>query len=70
MLKGLEGRRFLAPAGDRLTDYEAVQISVYRDVRVAAQVAGRFDRYGVTARDQMLQSQQNTTAPGHDRHVR
>jgi VWFA-related protein len=64
VLKGLEGRRFLAPAGDRLTDYEAVQISVYRDVQVAAQVAGRFDRYGVTARDQMLQSQQRNTAPG------
>ena len=64
VLKGLEGRRFLAPAGDRLTDYEAVQISVYRDVQVAAQVAARFDRYGVSARDQMLQSQQNNTAQG------
>jgi hypothetical protein len=64
VLKDLEGRRFLAPAGDRLTDYEAVQITVYRDVQVAAQVASRFDRYGVTARDQMLQTQQNTTEPG------
>jgi len=64
VLKDLEGRRFLAPAGDRLTDYEAVQITVYRDVRVAGQVASRFDRYGVTSRDQMLQTQQNTTEPG------
>ncbi|HEV7502098.1 MAG TPA: hypothetical protein VGQ33_18920, partial [Vicinamibacteria bacterium] len=64
VLKDLEGRRFLAPAGDRLTDYEAVQITVYRDVQVAAQVASRFDRYGVTSRDQMLQTQQNTTEPG------
>jgi VWFA-related protein len=64
VLKGLEGRRFLSPAGDRLTDYEAVQISVYRDVRVAAQVMSRFDRHGVTARDQMLQSQQNNPAQG------
>src|SRR6185436_12656576 len=47
-----------------LTDYEAVQITVYRDVRVAGQVASRFDRYGVTSRDQMLQTQQNTTEPG------
>jgi len=63
VLKGLEGRRFLAPAGDRLTDYEAVQITVYRDVQVAARVAARFDQYGVTARDQMLQTQQNSTEP-------
>jgi hypothetical protein len=33
-------------------------------VQVAARVAARFDQYGVTARDQMLQTQQNTTEPG------
>jgi VWFA-related protein len=62
-LKDLEGRRFLAPAGDRLTDYEAVQISVYRDVRVAASVAARFDRYGgETSRQGMQEAQQQNVA--------
>jgi VWFA-related protein len=64
VLKGFEGRRFPEPAGDRLTDYEAVQISVYRDVRVAANVMGRFDRYGGTARNAMEQSQQNNPTQG------
>ena len=61
MLKGLEGRRFPEAAGDRITDYEAVQISVYRDVQVAADVMGRFDRYGGMARENMQRSQQNNT---------
>ncbi len=64
VLKGLEGRRFPEAAGERLTDYEAVQISVYRDVRVAANVMGRFDRYGGLSRDAMMQSQQNNTTQG------
>jgi VWFA-related protein len=63
VLKGLEGRRFPEAAGDRLTDYEAVQISVYRDVQVAANVMGRFDRYGGSARQRMQQSQQSSTTP-------
>jgi VWFA-related protein len=64
VLKGFEGRRVPEAAGDRLTDYEAVQISVYRDVRVAANVMGRFDRYGGTSRQNMQQSQQNNPAQG------
>lgn len=64
VLKGLEGRRFPEPAGDRLTDYEAVQISVYHDVRVAAQVMARFDRHGGSSRQDMQMSQQNNPAQG------
>jgi VWFA-related protein len=64
VLKGLEGRRFPEPAGDRLTDYEAVQISVYHDARVAAQVMGRFDRHGGSSRQDMQMSQQNNPAQG------
>jgi VWFA-related protein len=63
VLKGLEGRRFPEAAGDRLTDYEALQISVYRDVQVAAIVMDRFDHYGGSARQDMQQSQQNNTNP-------
>jgi VWFA-related protein len=64
VLKGLEGRRFGQPAGDRLTDYEAVQISVYHDARVAAQVMARFDRHGGSSRQDMQMSQQNNPAQG------
>ena len=61
VLKGLEGRRFPETAGDRLTDYEAVQISVYRDVRIAANVMGRFDQFGGASRQSLQESQQNNT---------
>jgi VWFA-related protein len=64
VLKGLEGRRFPEAAGDRLTDYEAVQISVYRDAGVAATVMARFDRYGGSARQAMQESQQNNINQG------
>jgi VWFA-related protein len=64
VLKGLDGRRFPQPAGDRLTDYEAVQISVYHDVRVAAQVMARFDRHGGSSRQGMEMSRQNNPAQG------
>lgn len=63
VLKRLDGRRFPENAGDRMTDYEAVQISVYRDVQVAARVMDRFDRYGGTSRQNMQQSQQDNPIP-------
>ena len=65
VLKDLEGRRFLAPAGDRLTDYEAVQITVYRDVQVAAQVAEPLRPLrGHGPGPDAARTQQNTTEPG------
>jgi VWFA-related protein len=58
ILKGLEGRRIPENAQDRLTDFEAVRISVYRDAQVAARVQDRLERYGSKARQDMQQSQQ------------
>ncbi len=51
VLKHLDGRRVLENARERMTDYEAVQIAIYRDVQVAARVAERFERYGTSSRE-------------------
>jgi VWFA-related protein len=64
VVKGLEGRRFPETAGDSITDYEAVQITVYRDVNVALRVQDRFDHYGGTSRQGMQDSQQQHAVQG------
>ena len=61
VLKRLDGRRFLDNARERLTDYEAVQIAVYRDVAMAARVQSRFERYGGASLQEMQRSQQKPT---------
>jgi len=47
ILKGLEGRRFVTAAYDRMADFEAMRIYQYSDHMVARRVQDRFDRYGV-----------------------
>lgn len=44
----LEGRRRIDTEPDRLTDWEALRIHVFRDREVAARVQRRFKEYGVT----------------------
>jgi VWFA-related protein len=63
VLKHLDGRRILDNARERLTDHEAVQITLYRDVQVAARVQARFERYGGKSLNAMQQSQQQSTQP-------
>jgi VWFA-related protein len=58
VLKHLEGRRVPENAMERLTDYEAMRIFVYRDPEVAARVQDRFDRYGTRSRREMQESLQ------------
>lgn len=48
VLKRLEGRRILETHRERITDYEALQIFYYHDVRTAQRVQDRLDRYGTT----------------------
>jgi VWFA-related protein len=64
VLKHLDGRRVLDNAAERMTDYEAVRIAVYRDVQVAARVAVRFEQYGGASRQAMNQSQQQAATSG------
>lgn len=47
-LERLEGRRRVDTEPDYMTDWEALQIHVFRDRQVAARVQRRFKQYGVT----------------------
>jgi len=47
ILKGLEGRRFVTSAYDRMTDFEAMRVYQYSDHMMSRRVQERFERYGV-----------------------
>jgi VWFA-related protein len=47
ILKGLEGRRFVTSAYDRMTDFEAMRVYQYSDHLMSRRVQERFERYGV-----------------------
>jgi VWFA-related protein len=46
VLKRLDGRRFLEPATERITDFEAIQIVYYRDIPTVRRVQRRLETYG------------------------
>ena len=48
MVKGFDGRLIPDMSNDRMSDYEAMRIHVYRDQQVTDRVLRRFDTYGVT----------------------
>jgi len=58
ILKGLDGRRLPGNASERVTDFEAMRISVYQDAQVGRRVQNRFDRYGTQSRQGMQQARQ------------
>ena len=47
LLKRLEGRHIPDHSPERMTDYEALRIHIYRDPQVMERVARRFETYGV-----------------------
>ena len=47
LVKRLDGRYIPDTANDRITDYEAMRIHMYRDAQVQDRVRRRFDTYGV-----------------------
>jgi len=47
ILKGLEGRRFVTSAYDRMTDFEAMRVYQYSDHLMSRRIQERFERYGV-----------------------
>jgi VWFA-related protein len=47
VLQGLEGRRFVTSAYDRMTDFEAMRVYQYSDHLMSRRVQERFERYGV-----------------------
>jgi VWFA-related protein len=48
MVKGFDGRLIPDMSPERMSDYEAMRIHVYRDPDVTARVLRRYDTYGVT----------------------
>jgi len=47
LLKRLEGRHIPDRSPERMTDYEAMRIHIYRDPQVTGRVSRRFENYGV-----------------------
>jgi VWFA-related protein len=47
ILQGLEGRRFVTSAYDRMTDFEAMRVYQYSDHLISRRIQERFERYGV-----------------------
>jgi VWFA-related protein len=47
LLKRLDGRHIPDHSPERMTDYEAMRIHIYRDPQVMERVARRFETYGV-----------------------
>lgn len=60
VLDHLDGRRFLDNAFERVTDYEAVQIHVYHNARVAERLLERFERFDSHSRRQFYDDRQRS----------
>jgi VWFA-related protein len=56
MVKRFDGRLIPDTSPDRMSDYEAMRIHVYRDTQVMQRVARRYETYGVGS--QLAQNQQ------------
>src|SRR6185503_12984569 len=52
LLKRLDGRHIPDMSPERMSDYEAMRVHVYRDQQVEQRVSRRFETYGVAPRDQ------------------
>lgn len=56
LLKRLDGRDIPDTGQDRVTEWEALRIHIYRDKEVEARVARRFETYGVNSAGSQSQS--------------
>ncbi len=63
LLKRLDGRDIPDTGQDRVTDWEALRIHIYRDKQVEERVARRFETYGVNPGGR---NQQTETGQGFD----
>src|SRR5688500_20012528 len=59
LLKRLDGRHIPDSAPDRISDYEAMRIHVYRDPQVEAAVSRRFETFGATGGSAAQRAQQS-----------
>jgi VWFA-related protein len=58
MVKRFDGRLIPDMSNERMSDWEAMRIHVYRDPQVVERVLRRYETYGVT---QVMQQQQDST---------
>ena len=65
MVKRFDGRLIPDMSPERMSDYEAMRIHVYRDPQVAERVLRRYDTYGVTNRRSRGGSQRRLDARRH-----
>jgi VWFA-related protein len=68
VLEGIEGRRILDNAFERMADYEAMRIYQYRDIQVGKRVLSRWERYGILGTRGMREGDrihQEITVPGN-----
>ncbi len=64
MVKTFDGRLIPDMSNERMSDYEAMRIHVYRDPQVAERVLRRYDTYGVTNQQSRGGSQADTMRAG------
>lgn len=70
LLKRLDGRHIPDTAPDRMSDYEAMRIHVYRDPQVEAAVSRRFETFGATGGAAAQRAQQSGSMMEGDPMVR
>ncbi len=64
MLKRFDGRFIPDTSNERMSDWEAMRIHVYRDPQVAERVLRRYEQYGVTAVMTNRQNSSNSMTAG------
>jgi VWFA-related protein len=69
MVKRFDGRYIPDTSMERMSEYEAMRIHVYRDPEVAARVLRRWEQYGVTAAMQRQQDNSMTAGTVDDPYV-
>lgn len=60
LVKRLDGRYIPDTSPERMSDYEAMRIHIFRDPQVMARVQRRYETYGATAALQRQSQQQNS----------
>ena len=70
LVKRLDGRYIPDTSPERMSDYEAMRIHIFRDPQVTARVSRRYETYGATAALQrQSQSQNSDIQTGDDPYV-
>ncbi len=69
LVKRLDGRYIPDTSPERMSDYEAMRIHIFRDPQVTARVSRRYETYGATAALQRQSQQNSDIQTGEDPYV-